>query len=522
MDKKGIIAISLAIAVMVIWQIKFAPKYVPPPPKPAPAAMATPVERASSPAAETAEAPAPAPSTQAAPTVTETIETVKTPSVEYSFTNLGGGIARADLLKHKAEEGADVVLNHADSTPIGAISETPGEEMTVPSTVSVRSETEVVCERETPQQILISKRFTLPKDSEGIGEYLVKLDTTFSNRAAQPARMGNWYISIGSAAAIHKKDLPTYLSFNWFAQGKMSSRNVTWFSEGRFPILGFQTSPEKAFYSEQREKISWAGVRNQYFTSIITSPDADGNGVWTRRFPIGSEPNGQHFAIEGALEMPGMTLAVGEAKTSHFELWIGPKEYDRLKRLGHQEDEIMQFGMFKWVSEFLLTSMNWLHSIFENFGGYAVAIIILTLCIRSRDVAVDQQIDAIDEEDAGRSTEDERAEGKVQGRPDADEPGTDEALQRVRHQSVRRLSADGFPDPDLLRILRDARHGDRAAEQPFSLGQGPFAARHDLPPRRDFRSTSCRFSWRPRCSGRCRSRRKRATRCSSGSSCLCR
>src|SRR2546430_1124312 len=32
MDKKGIIAVTLSIIVMVVWQLKFAPKFAPPPP----------------------------------------------------------------------------------------------------------------------------------------------------------------------------------------------------------------------------------------------------------------------------------------------------------------------------------------------------------------------------------------------------------------------------------------------------------------------------------------------------------
>ncbi len=393
MDKKGIIAISLSILVMVVWQIKFAPKPLPPAAQQATSA-ASPVQSESAPPAITSQTvPSPTPAAEAQPAVAEATQEVTAPSVAYTFTNLGGGIARVELLKHKAERGENVVLNRHGSTPIGAISETPGQGTTAANTVSVRSDLgEVVCEQQLPQQVLISKKFTLPKSADGTGEFLVGLEASFTNRGAEPARLGNWYLHTGSASAIHKNDLPTYLSFNWYAPGKLSSRNVTWFGEGRFPILGFQTSAEKPSYAEQRDELSWAGVRNQYFTTIITSPEAAGSGVWTRRFPMHPDAaSGLNtkagdplaFAIEGALQMPGMTLAAGEVKTAHFQIWSGPKEYDRLKRLGHQEDEIMEFGMFKLVSEFLLTSMNWLHSVFENFGGYAVAIIILTLCIRS-------------------------------------------------------------------------------------------------------------------------------------------
>ncbi len=77
--------------------------------------------------------------------------------------------------------------------------------------------------------------------------------------------------------------------------------------------------------------------------------------------------------------MPGFTLAPGGTQVVKFQLYTGPREYQRLKALGHGEDEIMEFGMFKIVSKVLLKSMNWLHS---KTGSYAAAIIVLTIIIR--------------------------------------------------------------------------------------------------------------------------------------------
>src|SRR4051812_2513021 len=118
MDKKGSIAVALAIIVMVVWQLKFAPKYVAPPPAASP-----------SPAAIASASPTPVPAITAtavpveSPAVEESVQKIQSPSVEYDFTNRGGGIARAVLLKHAAEADKNVVLNEFGELPIGAISE---------------------------------------------------------------------------------------------------------------------------------------------------------------------------------------------------------------------------------------------------------------------------------------------------------------------------------------------------------------------------------------------------------------
>ena len=62
-----------------------------------------------------------------------------------------------------------------------------------------------------------------------------------------------------------------------------------------------------------------------------------------------------------------------------FQLYIGPKLYHRLAQLKHDEAEIMDFGLWKLVSEALLNMMNLLHGL---VGNYAVAILILTAIIK--------------------------------------------------------------------------------------------------------------------------------------------
>ena len=127
MDRKGIISVVLAVLVLLVWQVKFAPKFAPPPgsaadasPSPAPQkAAGTP--GAPEPGAPAAAAPAPE---ENAP---EHLQEVSGPAARYEFTNLGGGIARAALVNYPAESGSAVELNEFGTVPIGALSEQPGE-----------------------------------------------------------------------------------------------------------------------------------------------------------------------------------------------------------------------------------------------------------------------------------------------------------------------------------------------------------------------------------------------------------
>ena len=416
MDRKGIIGLICAVIGFVAWQyyyVSASHEALRAQREAAAAAAATqPIEPASAPAT-----PAPGPATPSAtaaapsapptdPAVEEKQEKLSTSTVEYLFTNLGGGIARAMLLDHQAEEGRKVTLNEFGSMPIGAISEVAGSGTAQPFAVRQDAPLAITFERTDTRQIETRKTFILPK-LDGLqpkeklrDEYLVRLELTFANRAAQAVQLPGYFIHTGAAAPIHRLDQPMYTGFNWFRGGGNKFVDVNWFSGGGFL---FFSRPERPVYAETHEKIRWAGVTNQYFTSLV-APEVDAKApadvqarqlgatnVWSTRFTVAPEAwkaaghateNGAvpRHGVVGALGMPGFTLQPGQSVTQPFSLYVGPREYRRLAALGNEQEEVMDFGMFGIVSKTLLTSMNWLRS---WLGNYAWAIVVLTLIIKT-------------------------------------------------------------------------------------------------------------------------------------------
>src|SRR5262249_8117426 len=101
------------------------------------------------------------------------------------------------------------------------------------------------------------------------------------------------------------------------------------------------------------------------------------NGIWGHSFKVSAEQ--KTAGIAGAMHMPGFQLQSGQTYTARFQMYVGPKIYHQLSRLEHNEAEIMNFGVFKVVSQFLLNFLNTLHSVVKDYG---VAILILTAIIR--------------------------------------------------------------------------------------------------------------------------------------------
>src|SRR5437773_2517204 len=381
MDRTAWIVVILCVVGLVLWQI-YAAKQMSPRPAPINAASgqasptATPkVFEASPPPAVPEATPK---STEPVSGFAEKIETLRNSDVELRLTNRGGGIKEAILLKQVAEKGQRVVLNSAESAPIGAITEQPSASALPEFTVSAESDSAVQFERTTAEEITIRKKFFFQQSSETKDNFVAEMDLDLENRGASPYRNSGYFVALGSAAPIHPKDYPSYTRLVWCIDGKAKGIDVGWFGGGG-GFFGMGQRAARPFYQENIAGAEWVAVSNQFYTTLLAPLTAKVDAVWGRRFDIQRSPDQKLLGIEGALSMPGFQLQPRQTYSARFEIYAGPKLYHRLAQLPHNEAEVVDFGMFKLVCQFLLNFMNLLHS---WLGDYGLAILALTTIIK--------------------------------------------------------------------------------------------------------------------------------------------
>jgi YidC/Oxa1 family membrane protein insertase len=328
------------------------------------------------PATPSATAPSPAtPQTQPTPTFAEKTETLRNDDVELHLTNRGGGIREAVLLNHISQGNDRVTLNSKDLPPIGAMIDQPTAPRLDEFVLSRESDGGIQCER-TADNVTVRKKFFFPPSSEKKDNFLVEMDVDLVNGGAQPYANTGYFVALGSAAPIHPRDYPYYTRLVWCVDGKAKGVDVNWFGAGG-GLFGIGARAPQAFYQQDLANADWAAVSDQFFTTLIAPLTAKANGVWGRRFDI--SPEQKMYGIAGALRMPSFQLPPGQTYSARFEIWAGPKIYHRLARLDHNEGEIMDFGMFKIVSQFLLNFLNWLHGF---LGSYGWSILALTAVVK--------------------------------------------------------------------------------------------------------------------------------------------
>ena len=382
MDRTAWIVVVLCVLGLVLWEVYLA-KQTPPRPAPvnitpgqaSPTATPTVFGASPTPTAFPEVAPKSVESVWSSP---EKIETLRNSDVELRLTNRGGGIKEAVLLRQVAEKGQRVALNSAENAPIGALIEQPSAFRLSEFTASAESDSAVQFERTTAEQVTIRKKFFFQQSPEKKDNFVVEMDVDLENRGAKPYQNAGYFVALGSAAPIHFKDYPSYTRLVWCIDGKAKGIDVGWFGGGG-GFLGMGQRAARPFYQENIAGAEWVAVSDQFFTILMAPLSGKANQVWGRRFDINRAPDQKVLGIEGALGMPGFALQPGQSYSARFEIYAGPKLYHRLAQLPHNEAEIMDFGMFKLVCQFLLNFMNLLHSWLHDYG---LAILALTTIIK--------------------------------------------------------------------------------------------------------------------------------------------
>ncbi len=299
--------------------------------------------------------------------------------VELHLTNRGGAITEAVLLNHTLDNGNRVSLNAPDRLPIGAIVDQPDAAALPEFTMEKQADGSVQFEHKTSEGVTIRKRFFFPPTTDKKDNFVAEMAVDFRNDGTQPYNSTGYFVTLGSTRPIHPNDMTTYTRLAWFAGGKASGIDVNWFPAQNYPLIGVEKREAKKFYREKVNNADWAGMTNQFFTDLVTPLNAKAVELWARPFDIKRADGPNLLGIEGAMGMPGFQVPPGQTVTQRFQLYAGPKLYGRLAKLQHDEAEIMNFGWFKLVSQFLLNFMNLIHGWIKNYGW---SVIILTACVK--------------------------------------------------------------------------------------------------------------------------------------------
>lgn len=115
--------------------------------------------------------------------------------------------------------------------------------------------------------------------------------------------------------------------------------------------------------------IAWGGLEDKYFAALLI-PESETPGQVRVESLRHVEEGRESFYLTFALQQPG---------GSGFRLFVGPKDFELLKSLGHGLDQLLDFGYLSFIALPLFHSLKFVQTYTGNFGW---AIVLVTIMVR--------------------------------------------------------------------------------------------------------------------------------------------
>lgn len=125
----------------------------------------------------------------------------------------------------------------------------------------------------------------------------------------------------------------------------------------------------------------WAGIEDRYFVAVFLAPPGAPPGTietryWKAWHTIKVTDN--QGKQEDKPEPVPQVAAASSAQPSVMRIYVGPKDYDDLKRMNPPLQSLVNFGWLEIIADPLFHALKWLHGYIPNWGW---AIVVLTLVV---------------------------------------------------------------------------------------------------------------------------------------------
>ncbi|MGJ8725341.1 MAG: membrane protein insertase YidC [Roseibacillus sp.] len=323
---------------------------------------------------------------------------LETDKVAFVLTTKGGGIKYAEFKEQKAvvisserkklsEEQLEnpelVHLNRYGDSVVGALVD-GGVDGALGLTYDIfaQNENSVTFGTKTPSGLTIAKTWTLVEIVNEAAEYRIDLTVKLKNSNGEGnIALKRYGIHAGSAGPLFKGEDLRGTGF-FIYDGKLRFKGSNWFGKG------FMRGPRPR-YEEMKEDVLYAGVSNQFFTTMVGKKKPTDATIWAKAPEMDLEATGgggKKRFVSMAWSLPDEVLAPGETESIAYEVFMGPKDNKIVRQLGRGRGELMHYGFFSFISRPLNALLNFYHdTIFVKIAdkwAWGFAIILVTFTIR--------------------------------------------------------------------------------------------------------------------------------------------
>ena len=312
-----------------------------------------------------------------------------------TFTNYLGGLRSVNLHKHDRLSKSYEMLQLGE--PLLGISfhKMDGSELNLFSNTKNFVKKENIEENKISFEWISDDKIRIVREywRDDNSSYVLNHRTLVENLNEYPVQLDKLKLHLGSAFQIPRLYNPfdnsaTYLNVGYYNSGpplaegcscaKCSGR-IDGEAEEFIQLneMGGGGKMEPRLLSEAK----WFCVNNQFFVNIIRPVKPLGEILIEGSSAQNTDSNRteEQSGVSGKVTFNLGIIKPGEVRSLDFEIYSGPKDYKLLTELGSDQNKVMQFGVFWWVSE----PLSYLLDLFSGMlGSYGLGIIVLTILMK--------------------------------------------------------------------------------------------------------------------------------------------
>jgi len=368
MEMRLLLAFILMGAVMFVWQALYKPAEPPPGTKKAASTQ-------TAPAADQPAPPSPAPST-----VPAAAEPAKTAAVSSAPTSpatpqqsLPVFVLNTDLYRIEFTNRGAVVQNWILKKYHGN-DEKP---LDITNPLAVHRPFSLEFPRQKPTSDVDSSSYTQTPDPDGLGVTYKFSDGHTTVTKVFRFQKSSYLSNISCEVAVDGKVIPSMLQWrggfgDLTLPGAASSQRTLYFDVAANKLV--ETVAAKAAKNGPTTAsgdFSFAGLADTYFAAVLLP----GNNVRLEATTFGDTVR---TPIDEKSQ-PYAGVAISDGGSNRFEMFVGPKDVDLLRRINPKLEQVVDFGWLSLLAKPLFLAVNWLNdNAVHNFGW---AIVLVTVFI---------------------------------------------------------------------------------------------------------------------------------------------
>ena len=121
----------------------------------------------------------------------------------------------------------------------------------------------------------------------------------------------------------------------------------------------------------------WSGIQDRYFAAVFLPPNGSAAGsLETRYWKVPRTVKVDDKDVDEPV--PQIATATSAQPNTALRVYVGPKDYDELKKMNPPLQGLVNFGWLEFVADPLFHGLKWLHKYVQNWGW---DIVLLTLIL---------------------------------------------------------------------------------------------------------------------------------------------